>query len=178
MGTISVILSNNFKDLVRNILTKMTRNFTGQTFARIAVEVGEEEDVKLLVESKTVDWNQRAEGEDPAVFWALNNERFEMVKILLKCPDLDLGLRSCQGHSLEKVARDRFLDGQEEYREILEFIPGTVEYVNKVQAEVNRQNQLEMRQIKNMIDQCVKKVRICINLTLRRKRKTLSGTLY
>ena len=72
-----------------------------------------------------------------------------------------MSLRSCQGHSLEKVARDRFLDGQEEYREILEFIPGTVEYVNKVQVEVIRQNQLKIRQLEKLIDICVKQVAPC-----------------
>ena len=89
MDTISVILSNNFKDLVKRILKKLRRNISGQTLGRIAVEVCEKEEVELLVESKTVDWNQRAAGEDPAVFWALNNEMFEMVKILLKCSNLD-----------------------------------------------------------------------------------------
>ena len=141
-------------------MKKLRRNISGQTIGRIAVEVCEKKDIKLLVESRTVDWNQRAEGEDPAVFWALNNgfEMFEIVKILLKCPDIDLGLRSCKGHSLEKVARDRFLDGQVEYRDILEFIPGTVEYVNKVQAEVNRQNQYEIRHLKRQVAQMKKQV--------------------
>ena len=143
---------------MRNILTKMRRNFTGQTLARISVEVCEEEDVKLLVESRTVDWNERAEGEDPAIFWALNNKKLNKFKILLKCPELDLSLRSCDGHSLEKVARDRFLEGQEEFKEILKIIPGTVEFENKVQAEVNRQNQLKIRQLEQKIDHCVKKV--------------------
>ena len=90
-------------DVVRNILTKMRRNFTGQTLARIAVEVCEEEDVKLLVESRTVDWNQRAEGEDPAIFWALNNEMFETFKLVL--PEVDIKLKNNNGHSLEKAAR-------------------------------------------------------------------------
>ena len=143
---------------MKRSVEKLRGNITGQTLARIAVEVCEEEDVERLVESKTVDWNQRAEGEDPAVFWALNNEMFEIVKILLKCPDIDLGLRSCKGHSLEKVARDRFLDGQVEYRDILEFIPGTVEYVNKVQAEVNRQNLLKIRQLEKQVAQMEKQV--------------------
>ena len=87
------------------IVELLRRNITGQTLARIAVEACEEEDVKLLVESKTVDWNQRAEGEDPAVFWALNNERFEMVKILLKCSNLDLSLRDRKNQKLETIAR-------------------------------------------------------------------------
>ena len=106
MYHISVILSNNFKDLVKRILKKLRRNISGQTLGRIAVEVCEKEEVELLVESKTVDWNQRAEGEDPVVFWALNNERFEMVKILLKCSsNLDLSLRDRKNQNLETIAR-------------------------------------------------------------------------
>ena len=147
------------------IVELLKRNITGQTLARIAVEVCEEEDVKLLVESKTVDWNQRALGEDPAIFWAVKNQKFEIVKILLKCSQPGK-LRDQDGHSLEKVARDRFLEGQEEYREILEVIPGTLEYnmeyVNKVQMEVNRQNQMKIRQLEKLIENCVKQVNICI----------------
>ena len=94
-----------FIDLVKRILTKMNKNFTGQTLARIAVEVGEDQDVRLLVESKTVDWNERTDGEDPAIFWALNNERVEMVKILIKSPGTDLTIKHKHGHSLEKAAR-------------------------------------------------------------------------
>ena len=90
---------------MRAILKKTKRNLTGQTLARIAVEVEEEEDVKRLVEAGTVDWNERTEGEDPAIFWALNNERFEMVKILLKCPGIDLKMKDRNNCSLEKIAR-------------------------------------------------------------------------
>ena len=89
---------------MKSILTKMEKNFTGQTPARIAVEVGEDQDVRLLVESKTVDWNERADGEDPAIFWALNNEKVEMVKILLKVPGIDLKPRD-NNLSLERIAR-------------------------------------------------------------------------
>ena len=87
------------------ILARLNKKYTGSTVARIAVEVLDDEDIKKLVEVETVDWNQRAEGEDPAVFWALNNERFEMVKILLKCSNLDLSLRDRKNQNLETIAR-------------------------------------------------------------------------
>ena len=90
---------------MKSILTKTKNNFTGQTLARIALEVGKDQDVRLLVESKTVDWNERADGEDPAIFWALNNGKVEMVKILLKVPGTDLTIKDKHGHSLEKAAR-------------------------------------------------------------------------
>ena len=90
---------------MKSILTKMNKNFTGQTLARIAVEVGEDQDVRLLVDSKTVDWNERADGEDPAIFWALNNEKVEMVKILLKVPGIDVKLTDKNKLSLERIAR-------------------------------------------------------------------------
>ena len=83
----------------------MKKNFTGQTLARIAVEVGEDQDVRLLVESKTVDWNERIDGEDPAIFWAFNNKNFEMVKILLNNPGIDLKLDNDNNLSLERIAR-------------------------------------------------------------------------
>ena len=100
----------------------MKRNFTGHTLARIAVEVGEDADFKLLVESKTCNWNEKYKEdlaifwsvsneryekyrEDPAIFWAVSNERFERVKILLECPEVDKTLKNCNGHSLEKVVR-------------------------------------------------------------------------
>ena len=94
-----------YLDLVKRSAKKLRGNITGHTLARIAVEVCQEEDVERLVESRTVDWNQRAEGEDPAVFWALNNERLEMVKILLKCSHLDLSLRDKRNQKLETIAR-------------------------------------------------------------------------
>ena len=84
-------------------MAKLRRNFTGQTLSRIAVEVGEVEDVKLLVESKTVDWKERVEGEETAIFWALNNEMFETFKLVL--PEVDIKLKNNNGHSLEKAAR-------------------------------------------------------------------------
>ena len=105
MNHTSVILSSDFKDLVKRSVQKLRGNITGQTLARIAVEVCQDEDVERLVESKTVDWNQRAEGEDPVVFWALNNERFEMVKILLKCSNLDLNLKDKRNQKLETILR-------------------------------------------------------------------------
>ena len=87
------------------ILARLKKSYTGSTLARIAVEVLDDEDIKKLVEVETVDWNQRAEGEDPAVFWALNNERLEMVKILLKCSHLDLSLRDKRNQKLETITR-------------------------------------------------------------------------
>ena len=151
-------------------MKKTKRNFTGKTLARIAVEVEEEDDVKRLVEAGTVDWNERAEGEDPAIFWALNNERFEMVKILLKCPGMDLKMKDRNNCSLEKIARfvfsdikipnpqssylylsDRLLEGREEFKEILKVIPGTLEFDNQVQVEINKQLQLEIIRLKNQV---------------------------
>ena len=88
---------------MKKILAKLRRNFTGQTLSRIAVEVGEVEDVKLLVESRTFDWKESVEGEETAIFWALNNEMFETFKILL--PEVDPNLKNNNGYSLEKAAR-------------------------------------------------------------------------
>ena len=53
--------NTRFLDLVNRIFAKMGQNVTGKTLGRIAVEMEEEEDVKLLVEAGTVDWNERAQ---------------------------------------------------------------------------------------------------------------------
>ena len=90
---------------MKRILAKTGQTVTGKTLGRVAVEGGEEEDVRRLVEAGTVDWNEKVEDEDPAIFWALNNERVEMVKILLKCPGIDLKIRDKNNCSLEKIAR-------------------------------------------------------------------------
>ena len=104
---------------MNSILAKMGKKVTGKTLGRIAVEVGDDEDVRRLVETGTVDWNERAHGEDPAIFWALNNQRIEMVKILLKCPGIDLKLRDRNNCSLEKIARFYFKELMEEFTLLL-----------------------------------------------------------
>lgn len=50
-------------DLVKFILSKMKKTYSGTTMARITVE---EENIMLLVNSGMVDWDQRAENEDPS----------------------------------------------------------------------------------------------------------------
>ena len=90
---------------MNRILAQMGLNVTGKTLGRVAVEVGEVEDVRRLVEAGTVDWNETVQGEDPAICWALNNERLEMVKILIKCQGIDLKKRDRNNCSLEKIAR-------------------------------------------------------------------------
>ena len=91
--------------MLQHILTKMKKRFTGQTFAHIAVEFGELEDVRLLVGTQTVDWNEKSAKEDPAIIWALNKGLFEKVKALLKCPAIDLKIRDRNNSTLEEIAR-------------------------------------------------------------------------
>ena len=90
---------------MNRILAQMGLNVTGKTLGRVAVEVGEVEDVRRLVEAGTGDWNETVQGEDPAIFWALKNERLEMVKILIKSPGIDLKIRDRNNFSLEQMAR-------------------------------------------------------------------------
>ena len=59
----------------------------------------EEEDVKLLVQSGKVDWNETAEDEDPAILWALKNDKFDLVQRLLASPDINLNIRDREGWS-------------------------------------------------------------------------------
>ena len=80
-------------DLTKKILARLDKTFTGSTLARIAVEVLEEEDVKLLVQSGySVDWKETAENEDPAILWALKNDKFDLVQRLLESPDINLDI--------------------------------------------------------------------------------------
>ena len=53
------------------------------------MEVLEEEDVKLLVQSGKVDWKETAENEDPAM-WAFKNDKFGMFDILAPISKLKL----------------------------------------------------------------------------------------
>ena len=46
---------------------------------------------------------------------------------------------------------DRLLEGKEDFKDILKVIPGTVEYDNQVQVEINRQNQKEIIRLKNQV---------------------------
>ena len=66
---------------MKMILSKLGKPYSGSSLARIAVEVGEEEDIRLLVQTERnydyewsetftrLDWNQTAEDEAPAILW-------------------------------------------------------------------------------------------------------------
>ena len=80
-------------DLLEIMLPQLSQTYTGSSLARIAVEVGEEEDIRLLMKSrmsKTFDWNEIAEGEDPAILWALKNGKFGIVDILTPVTKINL----------------------------------------------------------------------------------------
>ena len=72
------------------ILARLEKKYTGSTLARIAVEVLEEEDIKVLVQSEKIDWNETAENEDPAILWALKNEKLGIVDILMTVNKINL----------------------------------------------------------------------------------------
>ena len=76
---------------MKKILSKLGKPYYGSSLARIAVEVGEEEDIRLLVQSEcSIDWNETAEDEDPAILWALKNEKFGIVDILMTVNKINL----------------------------------------------------------------------------------------
>ena len=79
-----------FLDLVKMILSKLEKPYSGSSLARIAVEVGEKEDIKLLVQSGSVNWNEKVENEDPAILWAIKNEKFEVVNNLMTVNKINL----------------------------------------------------------------------------------------
>ena len=63
------------------------------------MEVLEEEEVKKLVQSGKVDWKETAENEDPAILWALNNDKFDLVRLLLESPTININIRDRGGWS-------------------------------------------------------------------------------
>ena len=75
---------------MERILCKLEKSYYGSSLARIAVEVGEEEDIRLLVQSGSVDWNETVEDEDPAILWALKNEKFRIVEILMSVNEINI----------------------------------------------------------------------------------------
>merc|ERR1719397_2260768 len=85
-------------DLVKSILSQMNKTYTGTSLVRIAVEVGEEEDIRLLVDGNEgaeeddnfIDWNETAENEDPAILWALKNDKFNIFDVLSSVNKLNL----------------------------------------------------------------------------------------
>ena len=55
------------------------------------MEVGEEEDIRLLVQARrTIDWNETVEDEDPAILWALKNEKFRIFDLLMAVNKINL----------------------------------------------------------------------------------------
>ena len=72
------------------ILARLEKQYTGSTLARIAVEVLDEEDIDMLVHSEFVDWNERAENEDPAILWSLKNDKLGIFDVLVPVNKLNL----------------------------------------------------------------------------------------
>ena len=72
------------------ILSRLEKPYFGSSLARIAVEVGEEEDIRLLVHSGSVDWNETVEDEDTAILWAPKNGKFGIVDILMAVNKINL----------------------------------------------------------------------------------------
>ena len=89
---------------MKKILCKLPGNHTGQTVARIAVEVGDTSDIQRLINnSSLINWDEKTESEDPAVFWALQNEKLEIVRLLI--PLINMEVRDRNNLSVEKFAR-------------------------------------------------------------------------
>ena len=64
------------------------------------MEVADERDIRLLVQSGTVDWNESKNNEDLAIMWALKNNKYGIVEELLAAPDVKLDIRDKEGWSL------------------------------------------------------------------------------
>ena len=68
------------------------------------MEVGDTEDIQRLINhSSHINWDEKTESEDPAVFWALQNEKLEIVRLLI--PLINMEVRDRNNLSVEKFAR-------------------------------------------------------------------------
>ena len=83
----------------------MNKKTTGSSLARIAVEVGEVEDIKLIAKAGGVNWNAASPKEDAAIMWALKNGKLDVVLTLLNVPGVDLEVRDKDNLTLAKIAR-------------------------------------------------------------------------
>ena len=91
-------------DLVKAILRRLPRNHTGQTLARLAVEVGDTEDIQRLInQSCPINWDEKTESEDPAVFLALQKEKLKIAR--LRIPLINMGVRNRNNPSVGKYVR-------------------------------------------------------------------------
>ena len=70
------------------------------TNAGSTLEVADERDIKLLVESNTMDWDETSDNEDLAIMWALKNNKYGIVQQLLAAPNIKLDIRDGEGWSL------------------------------------------------------------------------------
>ena len=103
------IIQSLLVDLVKTILCRLPGNHTSQTLARSAVEVGDTEDIQRLInQSCPINWDEKTESEDPAVFWALQNEKLDIVRLLI--PLINMEVRNRNNLTVEKFVR---LDIQE-----------------------------------------------------------------
>ena len=110
-------------DLVNRILAKMGQDVTGKTLARIAVEMGGDEDVRRLVKSGTVDWNETVGNEDPAIMWALVSDKLDLVQRLLEVPGINLDIKDKEGWSLVARAISKKDMGKLSHRKTLPNFP-------------------------------------------------------
>ena len=108
------------------ILARLDKSYTGSTLARIAVEVLEEEDIKVLVQSEKVDWNETVENEDPAILWSLNNDKFNLVRLLLESPSININIRDREGWSFLVRAISKQDLGEEAWTLFPSFYPITL----------------------------------------------------
>ena len=83
----------------------MNKKTTGSSLARISVEIGEVEDIKLLVQDGVINWNAASQKEDAAIMWALKNGKLDVVLTLLNVPVVDLEVRDKDNLTLAKIAR-------------------------------------------------------------------------
>ena len=110
-------------DLVKKILVSLSQRVSGSSLARIAVEVGTVEDIRLLAQSGTIDWNEARE-EDPAIMWALKNRKLEIVRILLTCPGVETNIRDRNKQTLAKIAR--YLDLNIQQQQLIKLLSETM----------------------------------------------------
>ena len=75
-----------------------------QSLAQLAIKRGNIECVQLLAAVENVDWNDKGTGSVSPIMTALQENKLEIVKILIKCSRDDVNVKDNSGQSLVLLA--------------------------------------------------------------------------
>jgi len=98
------------------------KNASGDTISMWTLKNNKPDFYKMLIKTSRLDLNIKDSSGDTMALWALKNNKLDILKHLLDTPSLDVNVTDANGNTLMKIAKGRDL------QEILELLPGTMEY--------------------------------------------------